>query len=98
APGRRHARETGGGRVATAAAGGLCAADVSAGRPCGSRLLRSTHRSRRYTPEGMALPDAVDVLRPRLRVDLRATGPGQLSRWPRPRVCPLRGHARARGV
>ena len=32
----------------------------------------------------MALPDAADVLGPRLRVDLRAAGSSQLSRWTRP--------------
>ena len=44
-------------------------------------------------PEGVALPDAADVLRPRLRVDLRAPGSNQLSRRARPRVCALRGRA-----
>jgi hypothetical protein len=38
-------------------------------------------------PEGVVLPDAPDVVGPRLRVDLRAPGSNQLSRRARPRVC-----------
>ena len=45
------------------------------------RLLRGARRSRRHPSQGVALSDAADVLGPRLRVDLRAPGPDQFSRW-----------------
>ena len=47
-------------------------------------------------PEGVALPDAADVLGPRLRLDLRAAGSNQLSRRARPRLRALRRRAGAR--
>ena len=53
---------------------------------------------RRRAPQGVAVPDAADVLGPRLRVDLRAAGSDQLSRRARPRVRALRRRAGARRV
>ena len=63
------------------------------GRSRRGRLLRGAGRRRRDPPQGVALPDAADVLGPRLRVDLRAAGSNQLSRRARPRVCALRRRA-----
>ena len=96
APRRRDGRQRGGRGVEAAAPRGLRAADVSAGRSRRGRLLRGAGRCRRDPPEGVALPDAADVLGPRLRVDLRAAGSNQLSRRARPRVCALRRRAGAR--
>ncbi len=64
------------------------------GRSGRGRLLRGAGRRRRDPPQGVALSDAADVLRPRLRVDLRAPGSNQLSRRARPGVRALRGRAR----
>ena len=98
APRRRDRRQGRGRRVEAAAPRGLRAADVSAGRSGRGRLLRGAGRRRRDAPEGVALPDAADVLGPRLRVDLRAPGSNQLSRRARPRLCALRRRAGARRV
>ena len=92
--GRRHARQRGGRRVEAPAPRGVRAADVSARRSRRGRLLRGARRSRRHAPQGVALSDAADVLGPRLRVDLRAPGPDQFSRWPRAGLRAFRGRAR----
>ena len=97
-PRRRHGRQGGGRRVEAAAPRGLRAADVSAGRSRRGRLLRGAGRRRRDPPQGVALPDAADVLGPRLRLDLRAAGSDQLSRRARARVRALRRRAGARRV
>src|SRR5262249_27378837 len=68
-PGGRHAGQRDGGRVETAPARGVRAADVSGRRSRGSRFLRGPLRSRRDSAQGVALLDATDVLRPRFRVD-----------------------------
>ena len=98
APRRRDRRQRRGRGMEAAAPRGLRAADVSAGRSRRGRLLRSAGRRRRDAPQGLAVPDAADVLGPRLRVDLRAPGSNQLSRRARPRVCALRGRAGPRRV
>ena len=90
APRRRDRRQRRGRGMEAAAPRGLRAADVSAGRSRRGRLLRGAGRRRRDPPQGVALPDAPDVLGPRLRVDLRAPGSNQLSRRTRPRVRALR--------
>ena len=95
---RRDRRPRCGGGVEATAPRGLRAADVSAGRSRGGRLLRGAGRHRRDPPQGVALPDAADVLGPRLRLDLRAAGSNQFSRRPRPRVCALRRRAGPRRV
>jgi hypothetical protein len=95
---RRHARQGGGRGVEAPAPRGLRAADVSAGRSGRGRLLRGAGRRRRDAAQGLAVPDAADVLRPRLRVDLRAPGSGQLSRRARPGLRALRRRARPRGL
>ena len=98
APRRRDRRQRRGRGVEAAAPRGLRAADVSAGRSRRGRLLRGAGRRRRDAPQGVALPDAADVLGPRLRVDLRAPGSNQLSRRARPRLCAFRRRAGARRV
>ncbi len=98
ARGRRDPRQRRGRRVEAAAPRGLRAADVSAGRSRRGRLLRGAGRRRRDAPQGVALPDAADVLGPRLRVDLRAAGSNQFSRRARARVRALRRRAGPRGV
>ena len=95
---RRDRRQRRGRGMEAAAPRGLRAADVSAGRSRRGRLLRGAGRRRRDAPEGVAVPDAADVLGPRLRVDLRAPGSNQLSRRTRPRVCAFRRRAGARRV
>ena len=45
--------------------------------------------------QGVALSDAADVIRPRLRLDLRAPGPVQLPRWTRPGLHAFRRRAGA---
>ena len=72
APRRRDHGQRGGRGMEAAAPRGLRAADVSAGRSGRGRFLRGAGRRRRDAPQGVALPDAADVLGPRLRVDLRA--------------------------
>ena len=67
-----------------------------AGRSRRGRLLRGAGRRRRDPPQGVALPDAADVLRPRLRLDLRAARSNQFSRRARAGVCALRRRAGAR--
>ena len=62
-------------------------ADVSPWRAGRGRLLRSAGRRRGPAPQSVALCAAADVLGPRLRLDLRAAGSGQLSRRPRARLC-----------
>ena len=66
------------------------------GRSRRGRLLRGAGRRRWDPPQGVAVPDAPDVLGPRLRVDLRAPGSNQFSRRTRPRVCAFRWRARPR--
>ena len=95
APRGRHGGQRRRRGVEAAASRGLRAADVSARRSRRGRLLRGAGRPRRDAPQSLALPDAADVLRPRLRVDLRAPGSNQLSRRARPRVCAFRRPAGA---
>ena len=95
---RRHRRQGRGRGVEAAAPRGLRAADVSTGRSGRGRLLRGAGRRRWDAPQGVALSDAADVLRSRLRVDLRAPGSNQLSRRARARVRALRRRAGPRRV
>ena len=60
--------------------------DVPRRRSGGGRLLRGARRSGRQAPKGVALRVALDVLRPRLRLDLRAARSSQFSRRSRPRL------------
>src|SRR6266481_5718894 len=53
---------------------GLRAADVSPRRSRRGGFLRGPRRRGWDPPQGVALPDAADVLGPGLRVDLRAAG------------------------
>ena len=81
--------------VAAPARRGLRAAGAPPGRRGAGRLLRGHRRAGRRAPQGLEVPDAADVLGPRLRPALRPPGPGRLPRRPRAGVRPLRRGARA---
>ena len=88
---------SGGGRVAAAATRGVCAVDVSS-----RRLAEVDFFEVLVDLDGVRRKAWLFLMRlirrPRLRVDLRAAGPSQLSRRPCPRVYPLWWRAGPRGI